>query len=272
MILLVFSTALPTGCVSKPRAAEVAQTAAAPSIAGGRSALGDRDVADRPESDHDPRVERSAAARTFWIGGAADKAPFLGYGPHHHVLHVMNAWRDELPGEHHYRGYHELNEIVREVREARMRDSTARVVFIGHSYGGATAMRAARRLEDEGIDVDLLITLDPVWGFPVAPPRRPGRWVNVHQRLDVRDALACVPLLGPPLAGLTCVVTGSTFSDTVATVGRQLGRQAGADVNIEMTQSHGAVSAMLQRALDALPTDADPRSGPTGLDGEQPPR
>lgn len=269
MLLLVFSIVLPTGCTSKPRAAEVTQAATSPA-APTESASGGRKGVERSESA--PHVERTAAARTYWIGGAADKAPFLGYGPHHHVLHVMNAWRDALPGEHHYRGYHELEEIVREVREACTRGSAARIIFIGHSYGGATAMRAARRLEDEGIDVDLLITLDPVWGFPVASPRRAGRWVNVHQRLDVRDALACVPLLGPPLAGVTCVVTGSSFSDTVATVGRQLGRQAGADVNIEMTQSHGAVSAMLQRALDALPPDVDPRSGAIGLDGEQPPR
>lgn len=43
------------------------------------------------------------------------------------------------------------------------------LVLIGHSYGADDTIKIARRLQDHGIDVDLIVTLDPV-----TPPKVPS--------------------------------------------------------------------------------------------------
>ncbi|MCC7293432.1 MAG: hypothetical protein IT449_15340 [Phycisphaerales bacterium] len=192
----------------------------------------------------------------FWIGGAADKAAFFGFGPHHHLRAVMTRWQNVLAGRHSYWGYHELNEIVAAARQIRVERPDAPIVFIGHSFGGATALRAARRLEGdasqpEGRTVDLLITLDAVWPTSIEPPHRAACWVNVHPRLNVLDTIARTPFAGPPLAAAMSLLAADSGSDIVATVGRQLGAHPAATLDVEGPFHHGQSSAMLRAALEA---------------------
>lgn len=200
----------------------------------------------------------------FWIGGAADKTAFFGFGPHHHLLAVMTRWRDTLAGRHSYWGYDELDEIVAAARQVREDRPDAPIVFIGHSFGGATAMRAARRLEDDARQppartVDLLITLDAVWPAPLEPPRRARCWVNVHPPMNVLDAVARTPFAGPPLAAVMSLLAADSGSNIVATVGRQIGAHPAATLDVEGRFHHGQSSAMLRAALEAYGRHAGER-------------
>ncbi len=205
--------------------------------------------------DGSVRVWREGT-EVFWIGGAADKAAFFGIGPHHHLLAVMTQWQGVLAGRHSYWGYHELDEIVAAARQVRQEMPDAPIVFIGHSFGGATAMRAARRLEDDARQppartVDLLITLDAVWPAPLEPPRRARCWVNVHPPMNVLDAVARTPFAGPPLAAVMSLLAADSGSNIVATVGRQIGAHPAATLDVEGRFHHGQSSAMLRAALEA---------------------
>lgn len=53
------------------------------------------------------------------------------------------------------------------------------LILIGHSYGADDALRIAKRLEDTQIDVDLIITLDPV--TPPHVPKNVKLCYNIYQ-------------------------------------------------------------------------------------------
>ena len=61
------------------------------------------------------------------------------------------------------------------------------IVLIGHSYGADDVIRIARELKRDDIQVDLLVTLDPV--TPPQIPTNVKRCVNVYQSNGVWDRL-----------------------------------------------------------------------------------
>jgi hypothetical protein len=68
------------------------------------------------------------------------------------------------------------------------------LVLIGHSYGADDVVRISRDLKDQGIDVDLVITLDPV--TPPEVPTNIKLCYNIYQpnALDVLPFFRGVPL------------------------------------------------------------------------------
>ena len=76
-----------------------------------------------------------------------------------------------------------------------------RVALVGHSWGGASAYKAALK---SAAPVDLLVTLDPVSVFPLGERRKPAnvrRWVNVRldfKRADMRDSSNLTAWIGRP--------------------------------------------------------------------------
>ncbi|HEX8323183.1 MAG TPA: hypothetical protein VF595_04645 [Tepidisphaeraceae bacterium] len=61
------------------------------------------------------------------------------------------------------------------------------VVLVGHSYGADNIVRIAQRLKDKNVQIDLLVTLDPV-----TPPKVPAnvkQVVNLYQSNGVMDAM-----------------------------------------------------------------------------------
>lgn len=70
------------------------------------------------------------------------------------------------------------------------------LVLVGHSYGADDVVRIARRLNDQNIRVDLLVTLDPV--TPPAVPKNVKLCVNLYQSNGVADVLPF--LRGVPLS------------------------------------------------------------------------
>ena len=76
-----------------------------------------------------------------------------------------------------------------------------RIALVGHSWGAASAYKAAAKSD---APVDLLITLDPVSVFPLGERQRPvnvRRWVNVYldfKRADLRDSSNLTAWIGRP--------------------------------------------------------------------------
>jgi pimeloyl-ACP methyl ester carboxylesterase len=69
------------------------------------------------------------------------------------------------------------------------------LVLVGHSYGADNVLRIAQALKDDGVRVDLLITLDPV-----TPPKVPHNVVKVVNLYQSNGALDKLPWLrGIPL-------------------------------------------------------------------------
>ena len=66
-------------------------------------------------------------------------------------------------------------------------DDAEPLVLIGHSYGADDVIRIARRLAEDNVTVDLLVTLDPV--TPPAVPANVVRAVNLYQSNGVWDVL-----------------------------------------------------------------------------------
>ncbi len=73
------------------------------------------------------------------------------------------------------------------------------IVLVGHSYGADNIVRIAQKLKDKNVDIDLLVTLDPV-----TPPKVPAnvkQVVNLYQSngaLDAMPWLRGIPLEAEP--------------------------------------------------------------------------
>lgn len=88
-----------------------------------------------------------------------------------------------------------------------------RVVLVGHSFGGATSLKAAQVLSEMGKEVELLVTLDPVWkSGPWVKPRGVKKWLNTYVDYEKADGGAASP-------------------NGIARIGGPWGACAGADVN-----------------------------------------
>lgn len=76
-----------------------------------------------------------------------------------------------------------------------------KIALVGHSWGGATAYKLARR---SPVTVDLLATLDPVSLFPLGKKHKPAkvlRWVNVRvdfKRVDMSNSSNLTAWIGRP--------------------------------------------------------------------------
>ncbi|HRK42735.1 MAG TPA: hypothetical protein PLH11_06830 [Gemmobacter sp.] len=56
-----------------------------------------------------------------------------------------------------------------------------KIVLVGHSMGGAKAHAVSKRLSDAGHEVELLVTLDPVFHRGAQPkPARVKTWRNIY--------------------------------------------------------------------------------------------
>ena len=118
---------------------------------------------------------------TIFIGGAADKNPFWffgSYGPYHIVGDFADEFV-EVDGNSDYFGYDEGNQILEKVKAALVSDPCEPINFVGHSYGGKTAVALARILANEGIRINLIITVDPVGGVI------PGLWDDADSLSNV---------------------------------------------------------------------------------------
>lgn len=91
----------------------------------------------------------------------------------------------------------QTRQLARAIAEAYSgRDDTEPLVLIGHSYGADNVLRIARELEAANIQVDLLVTFDPV-----TPPQVPGNIRRLENYFKPNGAWDNLPWLrGIPLA------------------------------------------------------------------------
>jgi pimeloyl-ACP methyl ester carboxylesterase len=91
------------------------------------------------------------------------------------------------------------------------------LVLIGHSYGADDAINISRKLDEENIPVDLLVTLDPVTPQPV--PKNVRLCVNLYQSNGIWDNLPWlrgIPLQQEPGS------TGKLYNANIRTDRRDL--------------------------------------------------
>lgn len=105
----------------------------------------------------------------FFIGGGADKTRerfgIVYWGPTRLMDHARRYFeREQGPyTKTEYYGYLDKKEIVKKIVKLRRKNPDVRINLVGHSRGGAVAKDIAiKHLRKKGIDVNLLIALDPV--------------------------------------------------------------------------------------------------------------
>lgn len=81
-------------------------------------------------------------------------------------------------------GWRLIDFLTREHNNGRLRDP---IILLGHSWGADDQIRVAKKLADQGIQVDLLITIDPV--TPPVIPTNVRRVVNIYKSHPVTDTV-----------------------------------------------------------------------------------
>ncbi len=242
---------------------------------------------------------------TYFIGGAADYESLLWFGPTEIMGGISpeaQAEREKkaqetgvlaakprgvmddimkyhpglFPGKSFYKSHAAVDEMVDEIvaswkpyadKGTSPTDLDKQIVLIGHSWGGASALKVASKLKDHRIGVRLIVTLDMVSQFPVTNPDNQGAWINVYQRQTPVDYIASVPIAGQLVGGILSALNpfdwGNRSGNTIGTLGGQTGYETGAGQNNLKaklppeegggTLWHGEAGSMLRQAMEERP-------------------
>jgi thioesterase domain-containing protein len=159
----------------------------------------------------------------IYFGGGAD-----GYG-----ANIVKGYAEARGGSF-YRHY-QRRAALREIRQVSA--SGEPIVIVGHSWGGWSAAQVAAEATLEGIEIDLLITIDPVGRLPKrsidALERMNALWANISRNWKNEDE--------------------KTRGDRIADWGERLGGEtqvSKADVN-EMSRAHHEDFSKMMDELNA---------------------
>ena len=124
--------------------------------------------------------------------------------------------------------------ILAAIREYWRICPNSKVVLLGHSYGGDTAMDVAESLK--GREKVVLVTLDPVSNFDAynwknKRPKSIEYWINAYVEKNMCDIFAPIPIAGQLISGVYTLYT-SNHLDAIASLGGKWGHEDAADVNI----------------------------------------
>jgi pimeloyl-ACP methyl ester carboxylesterase len=120
-------------------------------------------------------------ALVIFIGGAAD----TDYRP----MYREFASYCREGHEHQAKAYftHDANSaIVRYITRWRKRYPGHQVGLIGHSWGGYRAYEVAQRLAEDGVPLDLLVTLDPVKNGTITQRKSASGFGNADNPVEMR--------------------------------------------------------------------------------------
>jgi len=195
----------------------------------------------------------------YFVGGAADKNDFLSKVVGN--TGVMNTTRrlraaSKVNITTFYKGHEEENNTFLEIDRKWKNNEISTLNLVGHSWGGQAVMNLTKKLNDAGIPVTELITLDPVSLLPFRPIKNFSHWVNVHQKQSIVDAIASVPIAGNFVGSILSAISipfGGSVNDTIATIGGQLGYQNGA-TNIVCGLDHADAWGMYVIARQKMDT------------------
>ncbi len=111
-----------------------------------------------------------------WIGGVGDGSTNI-------VSDYYNRYNRNNPGiTRRYFEWNNTKKILKYLKNLRKDNACEPINLIGHSYGGSDATRVAEKLRKAGIDVNLLITVDPVsrsWSKP-DDLSNVSTWININ--------------------------------------------------------------------------------------------
>ncbi len=189
----------------------------------------------------------------FFIGGAGDVRPFLGFGPNNNIAAALRAFyirainipniAKHLRGtiDYHYLGYNDVfgTESVQRNVIAKLRSKADLIYIIGHSLGGWNGAHLTKLLADRGYNTTMLITLDPVGKqialgafadiYFAAPEVYAANWINIRAT--------------PP--------RNMDSSDVVAKLGGQWVVKAGPNINKVMATNHLDAAKMFTNTIHA---------------------
>ena len=105
----------------------------------------------------------------YFIGGGADKSRerfgVVYWGPTR-LMEYAQRYFAKQQGPHsitEYYGYLDKKDIVKHICKLRRKNPSIRINLVGHSRGGSVAKDiATKQLRKKGINVNLLVALDPV--------------------------------------------------------------------------------------------------------------
>ena len=98
-------------------------------------------------------------------------------------VQIVGSYREDFAKSHggrstEYFEWGQSREIIEAIKAAREINKCEPINIVGHSYGGSTAASVSRALKEAGIDVNLLVTIDPVSRFRGAGAAE--TWINVN--------------------------------------------------------------------------------------------
>ena len=183
----------------------------------------------------------------FFIGGAGDKNSYYGYGPtklvKNSILHVFKgriAAYSLISPHIEYLGYEEIrgeDDIKKNVID-KIASKDIPIYIVGHSLGGWNSAHLCKHLVNNGYNIRMLVTLDPV-----------GEGVIVYVGAKIWINISCNPIY-------------EDQSDKVADFGERWFPKNGPTIYYESKCSHAEVLRMFMEnilqdksALDLLIED-----------------
>jgi pimeloyl-ACP methyl ester carboxylesterase len=121
-----------------------------------------------------PGLPAPSGAIAIFIGGFLDRSSRI-------VACYRKTFRRNYPRfTTFYFEHDQLREIISTVSTAKTANTVSAINLIGHSWGAVTAIRAANRLATKGINVDQVITIDPVGHGRISVATSTTAWINVN--------------------------------------------------------------------------------------------
>jgi hypothetical protein len=159
-----------------------------------------------PIAQRSPVIVRAELDRyaTFFLGGAADKKAFLGVVPATKIIQdeIVNGYAQKRPSfefnpnADFYWDYSESDAVLAKIKKM---SSDVKIRLVGHSLGGWQAGKITEQLNKFGVEVDLLVTLDPVgviyFSGQTPPNPKAKTWLNVTampSKIEADDVVAGV--------------------------------------------------------------------------------
>lgn len=133
------------------------------------------DVMQNPNSTVTSTSETfTSRANVIFIGGFLDRFSHL-------VMNYSEYFRCAYPEyDTFYFEHDQRRQVVAAVAAIKAAAPTAPVTLVGHSWGAVTAVKAANELARQGIEVEQLVTIDPVSRKRVSVLAKATAWVNVN--------------------------------------------------------------------------------------------
>ena len=195
----------------------------------------------------------------FFIGGAGDKNSYYGYGPTELVKKtILHAFKRRIAAYSlisphiEYLGYEEIRgeDDIKKNVIAKIVNKNIPIYIVGHSLGGWNSAHLCKRLVDNGYNIRMLVTLDPV-----------GEGILVYVGSDIYKEPQTNPC-AKIWINISCNPIDEDQSDKVADFGERWFPKNGPTIYYESKCSHAEVLKMFMEnilqnksALDLLIED-----------------